>query len=41
MLTNTDLAEMLVHLLSGGIGGAVSTAITYPLSNFRFRAITQ
>ena len=40
MLTNRDLAELLTHLVAGGIGGAVSTAITYPLSNIRYRCIT-
>jgi hypothetical protein len=41
MFTNREFAELLTHLVSGGVGGAVSTAITYPLSNLRFRAIQQ
>lgn len=40
MFTNKDLVELLTHLVAGGIGGAVSTATTYPLSNIRFRCIT-
>lgn len=41
MFTSRDLAELLTHLISGAVGGAVSTAITYPLSNLRFKAITK
>lgn len=41
MFTNRDLAEMLIHLISGGVAGAVSTAMTYPLSNIRYRCITK
>lgn len=40
MFTNIDFVEILTHLISGGIGGAVSTALTYPLSNIRYRCIT-
>ncbi len=41
MITEQKLVEMLVHLLSGGLGGAVSTSFSYPFTNLRLRVVSE
>ncbi len=41
MLSEHKLVEMLVQLVSGGIAGGISTAISYPFTNVRQRAIAE
>jgi hypothetical protein len=41
MLSQGKYIEILVHLISGGIGGGVSTTITYPFTNIRLRKIAE
>ena len=40
MLSKDQVLDILVNLISGGIGGAISTASTYPLTSIRMRLIS-
>lgn len=41
MLSDEKKTEILVQLISGAVGGALSTAASYPFSNLRLRRITE
>jgi hypothetical protein len=41
MLSDEKLIEMLVHSISGGIGGGIATACSYPFTNLRIRRIAK
>ena len=34
-------SEIFVQLLTGSVGGAISTLFTYPLTNIRLRSIVK
>ena len=40
MLTNDQMRDILVQLISGGFAGAIATASTYPITNIRMRLIS-
>jgi hypothetical protein len=40
MMTEKKAIEMLVHLISGALGGAVSTGCAYPFANLRLRRVS-
>lgn len=41
MFSEAKIIELLVHLISGGIAGGVSTGLTYPFTNLRLRKISE
>jgi hypothetical protein len=41
MFSDEKLIEMLVHLISGGVAGGISTGLTYPFTNLRLRRIAE
>jgi hypothetical protein len=41
MLSEQKLTEMLVHLVSGGLAGAIATGCSYPFTNLRLRRISE
>ncbi len=41
MLSKQKIIEMLVHLISGGTAGAISTSVSYPFTNIRQKAISE
>jgi len=40
LLSKDQILDILVNLISGGVGGAISTLSTYPLTNIRMRLIS-